>query len=67
MPYLGGPIRGIEVVAQSFLVGLLVAQDLGGYDVFRFGAEELRNPAHAEPVLAEFFRALFDSYDVGAD
>jgi very-short-patch-repair endonuclease len=37
---------------------------LSGYEVFRFGAQELRDPARAEPTLADFFHTLFDRYNV---
>lgn len=40
---------------------------LCGYDVFRFGAHELRTKEHALPLLTEFFRSLFDRYGVMAE
>ncbi|MGO4205686.1 hypothetical protein AB4Z09_28935 [Rhodococcus sp. TAF43] len=37
---------------------------LCGYDVFRFGAYELRTKQHALPLLTEFFDTLFARYGV---
>ncbi|NKS84111.1 hypothetical protein A6411_16595 [Prescottella equi] len=37
---------------------------LCGYDVFRFGAHELRTKQHALPLLTEFFDTLFARYGV---
>lgn len=37
---------------------------LSGYEVFRFGAAELPDAAHAMPMLTDFFHALFERYGV---
>ena len=37
---------------------------LRGYEIFRFGTEELEDRRRAEPVLREFFVALFRRFDV---
>jgi len=37
---------------------------LSGYEVFRFGADELTNRAEAEPLLRQFFQELFRRFKV---
>ncbi|MEV6868810.1 hypothetical protein AB0M44_48565 [Streptosporangium subroseum] len=37
---------------------------LSGYEVFRFGTDELDDPAQARPLLQQFFSDLFDRFDV---
>ncbi|WAJ42856.1 hypothetical protein OK015_16475 [Mycobacterium sp. Aquia_216] len=37
---------------------------LSGYEVFRFGAEDLRDPVRATPMLTDFFQTLFDRHGV---
>ncbi|GAB2962006.1 hypothetical protein LWP59_34645 [Amycolatopsis acidiphila] len=38
---------------------------LGGYEVFRFGADELRTEEQARTTIHEFFRDLFRAFGVG--
>ena len=38
---------------------------LSGYEVFHFGAEDLRDPARATPMLTDFFHRLFVWHGVG--
>ncbi|MEU6720401.1 hypothetical protein ABZ897_53880 [Nonomuraea sp. NPDC046802] len=37
---------------------------LSGYEVFRFGSDELDDPSRARPLLQQFFADLFDRFDV---
>ncbi len=37
---------------------------LSGYEVFRFGTDELDDLARARPLLQRFFADLFDRFDV---
>ncbi|MFI9561464.1 AbiJ-related protein [Nonomuraea endophytica] len=37
---------------------------LSGYEVFRFGTDELDDPAQARPLLEQFFSDLFKRFDV---
>ncbi|MET9069451.1 hypothetical protein [Streptosporangium sandarakinum] len=37
---------------------------LSGYEVFRFGTDELDDPAQARPLLEQFFSDLFNRFDV---
>ncbi|MER5324508.1 hypothetical protein [Streptosporangium roseum] len=37
---------------------------ISGYEVFRFGLDELDEPTQARPLLQRFFADLFDRFDV---
>ncbi|MEV4889196.1 hypothetical protein AB0K48_07400 [Nonomuraea sp. NPDC055795] len=37
---------------------------LSGYEVFRFGTDELDDPTQARPLLKQFFSDLFTRFDV---
>lgn len=59
-----GVARAVEILGQAspMLYGEMVAEDrrirLAGYEVYRFGGAELKDPDVARPLLRQFFLDL---------
>ncbi len=59
--------RGTEPDSTKYAATMAGDRDLKfrGYEVFRFGHDELRNRESAQPLLADFFAALLDRSPAG--
>jgi hypothetical protein len=59
--------RGTEPDSAKYAATMAGDRDLkfGGYEVFRFGHDELRDCDRAQPLLASFFATLLDRPPAG--